>query len=239
MRFPPPRRLSSNFILPFFILLLVYFIISQRFLETTHMARGLRPNPFTGPDLFHPSPRGENETVELRSNASAQSPEEKTVGNTIDNFPSPALEIQLSLDQLRLDLDQLRNDTTGRGLGALFPRGGPVQDPVLTATPSGRGAEEKAKTNCEEYSYICEECDPWVMRKVIAVSLYGNNPRSFVYYKHLISIAAQVKKLFGREWVLRVYTDSPANVSTLLKGVQIVDMGHLECVRPPNPMMWR
>jgi len=101
---------------------------------------------------------------------------------------------------------------------------------------SGGGADEKATTICDEYPYTCEGCDPQAMRKVVAVSLYGNDKR---YYEQLPSIAENVEGLFGRDWVLRVYTDSPANVSSLLKGVQIVDMGNLGCQRPPNPMCWR
>ena len=103
-------------------------------------------------------------------------------------------------------------------------------------TTSGGGAEKKSKTICNEYPYTCEGCDPQAIRKVVAVSFYGNNKK---YYTNFPSIAENVKGLFGSDWVLRVYTDSPAQVSSLLKGVQIVDMGNLGCQRPPNPMCWR
>ena len=235
----PPTRLSSNSILLTFTLFFVAILVavnSGRFLATKSLERVIRlprrfpqefstttlDSPFenfTGPDLFHPFPLMEIGKVAVGSNAIAQALEDNKLQNPQDgNLSTPELP-HLFLDSLR------ENKSTNQGGAEERER--------------ARAAEEKAKTICEEYPYTCEDCDPQAMRKVVSVSLYGNNKRSFVYYKHLPSIAANVKLLFGSDWVLRVYTDSPANVSALLKGVQIVDMKHLDCLAPSTPTLWR
>jgi hypothetical protein len=104
--------------------------------------------------------------------------------------------------------------------------------PSVTARPNRKKQVDRF---CVDYNFTCEECDREA-RRVIAVSVYGKNRK---YYNILPSIAADVKRLFGRGWVLRVYTDNPMKVAPGLPSVQIVDMRRVGCTVPPNPMCWR
>jgi hypothetical protein len=84
--------------------------------------------------------------------------------------------------------------------------------------------------------------NPWDLRRVIAVSVYGDDAK---YYERLTVIAGDVKRLFGRDWVLRVYSDKIKQVPGDLDA-QVVDMTNTTWVNanidgkvPANKMCWR